>query len=398
MLGRSGSRSSGGDKTVTVERIDMSEDGDRSFTNVIVSVGSNIEKERHIPEAIRRLRRHPDIVVRRVSRVFESPPVAGPADAPDFFNVAVFVCTELTAPELREELRHIETAMGRVRTEDRNDPRVIDLDITYYGGSTEEFGNWSVPDPEAATEAHVAIPVADVAPEWIHPLSGLTTKSIAERLEGNEVEQIMAIRLSTPYGLRSADDFDEVGEVYAPKLESLVREQLLEIGEDPDREGLARTPLRVAKAMDFLTSGYSTSLEEVVNNAVFDAEGAEEMVVVRDVEFYSMCEHHMLPFFGTAAVSYLPKGSIIGLSKIARIVDVFARRLQVQERLTNQIADAMGEILEPHGVAVVMEGKHLCMMMRGVQKQDSSMITSAMRGCFKDDARTRSEFLDLIKN
>ncbi|MFO7699146.1 MAG: GTP cyclohydrolase I FolE [Acidimicrobiia bacterium] len=205
----------------------------------------------------------------------------------------------------------------------------------------------------------------------------------------------MAIRLNTPYSVRAVEDFDDVENVYAPRLEGLIREQLVEIGEDPDREGLVRTPLRVAKAMDFLTSGYTTSLDEVVNDAIFDAEGASEMVVVRDVEFYSMCEHHMLPFFGKATVAYLPKGSIIGLSKIARIVDVYARRLQVQERLTNQVADAMTEILDPHGVGVVFEGKHLCMMMRGVQKQDSNMVTSAMRGTFRSDARTRSEFLDL---
>jgi GTP cyclohydrolase I len=148
--------------------------------------------------------------------------------------------------------------------------------------------------------------------------------------------------------------------------------------------------------MDFLTSGYSSSVAGVVNDAIFDAEGAEEMVVVRDVEYYSMCEHHMLPFFGKATVAYLPKGKIIGLSKIARIVDVFARRLQVQERLTNQVADAMEDILNPHGVGVVMEGKHLCMMMRGVQKQESNMVTSAMLGTFRSDARTRSEFLSLV--
>jgi GTP cyclohydrolase I len=206
----------------------------------------------------------------------------------------------------------------------------------------------------------------------------------------------MAIRLSTPYTTRAVPDFDDVEGVYAPRLEAIVRDQLVEIGEDPEREGLQRTPLRVAKAMDFLTSGYSTSVADVVNDAIFDAEGAEEMVVVRDVEYYSMCEHHMLPFFGKATVAYLPKGKIIGLSKIARIVDVYARRLQVQERLTNQVADAMEEILDPHGVGVVMEGKHLCMMMRGVQKQDSSMVTSAMRGTFRSDGRTRSEFLSLV--
>ncbi|MEN8240215.1 MAG: GTP cyclohydrolase I FolE [Actinomycetota bacterium] len=179
-------------------------------------------------------------------------------------------------------------------------------------------------------------------------------------------------------------------------MEEIVRNQLLEIGEDPGREGLARTPLRVAKAMDFLTSGYTTSLQEVVNDAIFDAEGASEMVVVRDVEYYSMCEHHMLPFFGKATIAYLPKGKIIGLSKVARILDVFARRLQVQERLTNQVADAMEEILDPYGVGVVLEGKHLCMMMRGVQKQESNMATSAMRGTFRTDPRTRSEFLTFV--
>ncbi|MGI9529506.1 MAG: GTP cyclohydrolase I FolE [Acidimicrobiia bacterium] len=204
----------------------------------------------------------------------------------------------------------------------------------------------------------------------------------------------MAVRLQTPYTSRAIDT-DVVDGAYAPRLEDIVREQLVEIGEDPEREGLVRTPLRVAKAMDFLTSGYTTSLDDVVNDAIFDAEGASEMVVVRDVEYYSMCEHHMLPFFGKATVAYLTKGKIIGLSKIARIVDVYARRLQVQERLTNQVADAMTAILDPHGVGVVMEGKHLCMMMRGVQKQESNMVTSAMRGTFQSDARTRSEFLDL---
>ncbi|MCY4086429.1 MAG: GTP cyclohydrolase I FolE [Actinomycetia bacterium] len=204
------------------------------------------------------------------------------------------------------------------------------------------------------------------------------------------------MQLSSPYTLRGLDDTDDFDEVYAPRLESLVRQQLVELGEDPTRKGLERTPLRVAKALDFLTSGYSSSVAEVVNGAIFDAEGAEEMVTVKDIEFYSTCEHHMLPFFGQASVAYLPKGKIIGLSKVARIIDVFARRLQVQERLTNQIADAIEETLEPHGVAVVIKGRHLCMMMRGVQKQDSSMVTSAMRGTFKDNARTRNEFLDII--
>ena len=363
----------------------------------IISIGSNIERERNMPEAIRLLRRSPHITVERVSHFYESPSVGGPEDAPDFFNAAALICTELAPVELRIALREIERELDRQRTDDPDAPRTIDLDIAYYGDVEIDHDGWVLPDPQAGTVPHVAVPIAEVAPDWIHPSDGRTTKEVAEQVGPGEVRIVMAIHLSTPYSPRAPEDFDDVADVYAPKFEGLVREQLLEIGEDPDREGLQRTPLRVAKAMDFLTSGYSTSLEEVVNSAVFDAEGAEEMVLVKDIEFYSMCEHHMLPFFGKAAVAYLPKGKIIGLSKVARIVDVFARRLQVQERLTNQVGDALTEILDPHGVAVVMEGRHLCMMMRGVQKQESAMITSAMRGTFKDDPRTRNEFLDLVR-
>jgi len=186
------------------------------------------------------------------------------------------------------------------------------------------------------------------------------------------------------------------GETYDEQFEELVRGILVRVGEDPEREGLQRTPLRVAKALDFLTSGYGVTAAEVVKDAIFE-DACKEMVVVKDIEFYSMCEHHVLPFFGRAHVAYLPKGRIIGLSKVARIVDVFARRLQVQERLTNQIADAMMEILDAHGVAVVTEASHFCMMMRGVQKQNSSTITSAMRGTFERNPSTRAEFLDLIR-
>jgi len=185
------------------------------------------------------------------------------------------------------------------------------------------------------------------------------------------------------------------GETYDPEFEDLVRQLLIKVGEDPDREGLLRTPLRVAKAMEFLTSGYGLSVEDVVRDAVFHEE-CKEMVVVREIEFYSLCEHHVLPFFGRAHVAYLPQGKLVGLSKVARVVDAFARRLQVQERLTNQIADGLMEVLDPHGVAVVMEASHTCMMMRGVQKQNSTTVTSAMRGTFENDARTRAEFMGLI--
>ncbi len=325
--------------------------------------------------------------------------MGGPVDAPDFYNAAVRACTSLDPGELRSELRYIEEVLGRVRTDDPNEPRTIDLDIVYYGSEIIDGEQITIPDPAATTSAHVAVPVADVAPEWVHPATGETTYDIVTGLDTSTVRPAASIALARPMLARDATDWDsmERDEVYAPRFEALIRQQLIEIGEDPDREGLLRTPLRVAKAQDFLTSGYATSLTEVVNNAIFDAEGADEMVLVKDIEFYSMCEHHMLPFFGKAAVAYLPSKKIIGLSKLARIVDLFARRLQVQERMTNQIADAVMEILEPHGVAVVVEGQHFCMMMRGVQKQGSSTVTSAMLGTFKEDPRTRSELLDLVK-
>ncbi len=180
------------------------------------------------------------------------------------------------------------------------------------------------------------------------------------------------------------------------ELESHMRKILQLLGENPDREGLIDTPKRVSKAMHFLTSGYDLTVEEVVRDALFE-EHCEEMVIVKDVEFYSLCEHHILPFFGRAHVGYLPRDRVIGLSKIARVVDVFARRLQVQERLTTQIARGLLEVLNAHGVAVVLEASHFCMVMRGVQKQNSKTVTSSMLGAFREDSRSRSEFMELIR-
>jgi GTP cyclohydrolase IA len=196
-------------------------------------------------------------------------------------------------------------------------------------------------------------------------------------------------QLKIAEGLESLDAPESIEE-----LSQLVRRQLELLGEDPERPGLLKTPDRVALSLSWLTRGYEQDVRKVIGDALFE-ESHENMVMVRDIELYSLCEHHMLPFYGKAHIAYIPNGRIVGLSKLPRIVDVFAQRLQVQERLTDQVAEAICEILNPRGVGVVIEAYHLCMMMRGVQKQNSKTITSALRGVFRDDAKTRDEFLRL---
>jgi len=180
------------------------------------------------------------------------------------------------------------------------------------------------------------------------------------------------------------------------RLEKITKELLEVIGEDTEREGLLKTPKRVAKSWEFLTQGYDQNLDEIINEAIFN-ESAKDMVIVKDIEFYSLCEHHLIPFYGKAHVGYIPNGKIIGLSKIPRIIDFYAQRLQVQERLTNQIATCIQNLLNPKGVAVIMEGRHFCMLMRGVQKQNSIASTSSMLGTFKEKSNTRNEFLKLVE-
>jgi len=178
-------------------------------------------------------------------------------------------------------------------------------------------------------------------------------------------------------------------------MQDLIKELLKQVGENPERDGLLRTPERVEKSIKFLTQGYTQNIEDVINEAVFEVD-ANHMIIVRDIEVYSLCEHHMLPFFGKCHIGYIPNGKVLGVSKLARLTDLFARRLQIQERLTNQIAETLMDVLSPEGVGVVMEAKHLCMMMRGVEKQNSNMVTSAMEGSFRQSAKTREEFLRLI--
>lgn len=230
-------------------------------------------------------------------------------------------------------------------------------------------------------------------PERTHPAiaNGLPQAPARSASMGQEARVSTTAHLYDPSG---PEAFDEVGEVV---LTDLISDLITGLGEDVGREGLVKTPQRVERSLRFLTSGYTADLEKVLNGALFEAEGSE-MVVVKGIEFYSMCEHHMLPFFGKAHIAYIPGSKILGLSKFARVVDVFARRLQVQERMTLQIADALEDALEPRGIAVVTEASHLCMMMRGVEKQGSSTRTTAMRGTFKDDPRTRQEFLEAIRS
>ena len=195
---------------------------------------------------------------------------------------------------------------------------------------------------------------------------------------------------------RRISKIQRCGAARIASMEQSFMDLLQAIGEDPQREGLIRTPARAARAFEFLTAGYRQSLDELINNALFESE-VSEIILVKDIELYSLCEHHLIPFIGKAHVAYIPDGKVVGLSKTARIVDMFARRLQIQENLTMQIADALMKVLRPRGVGVVIEAKHLCMMMRGVEKQNSVMKTSCLLGIFKEDARTRSEFLSLLK-
>ena len=204
----------------------------------------------------------------------------------------------------------------------------------------------------------------------------------------------MSIDISVENGVSVAKSSLPDPDAPALDLEELIRQSIPHLGEDPSREGLLRTPERVAKSLRWLTRGYQQSVSDAIGDAIFE-EKHESMVLVRDVEVYSLCEHHMLPFFGKAHIAYYPNGRIVGLSKLPRVVDVFARRLQLQERMTDQIADALMDVLEPKGVGVVVEAFHLCMMMRGVEKQNSKTVTSALRGIFRDDGKTRDEFLRL---
>jgi len=352
-----------------------------------VIFGSNLDPSHNLGAALKALRARSELVVLRTSPIYRSKSLGG--DYPDFLNAAVLVETSLDPGQLRRVFREIEAALGRERSSDPNAPRTIDLDLALYDELVLEVGGVRLPDPEIFKHAHVVVPLAALAPAHRVPGDGRSLAEVADAIGTREIAAVAVTDL--PEATRREWGTGAAG----GGKEQLVRSLLSEIGEDPDREGLAKTPLRVSQALEFLTSGYHISIDEVLNQALFESPG-DEMVVVREIEFYSLCEHHLLPFYGRAHIGYLPRQHVVGVSKIARLVDVFARRLQVQERLVCDVADALMEALQPHGVGVVMDAVHLCMLMRGVQKQNSSMVTNAMRGTFRSDPRTRGEFLSVI--
>lgn len=353
-----------------------------------VGVGSNIEPRRNIQAALVRLARR--VRVTGVSTFYRTPALDRP-DQPAFLNGVWRIETDLAPRALKlDVLRGIERSLGRVRTADRYAPRTIDLDLLLYGDLTVDEPDLRIPDPDIRKRPFIVVPLLELAPDLVMPDTGLPPARVA--------------RDPMPPGAGEALDADpdftkvlqsKVRIMNEERVAELVRQLLIEIGENPEREGLLRTPIRVAKSMAFLTRGYSMSPRDIINEAIFESH-ANNMIIARDIEVYSLCEHHMLPFYGRCHIGYIAKRKVLGISKLARIVECFARRLQIQERLTAQIAKEIMESVDAQGVGVVMECRHLCMIMRGVEKQNSVMTTSSVLGSFLDDVATRTEFLNLI--
>lgn len=391
------------------------------MNDAYIFLGSNIERETNFPEAVQRLRALGEIVA--ISPVYDTTPLGGDLDAPRFYNGAVWITTDLSPHALRNALRQIEQEMGRVRTADKYAARTIDFDIALYGELMMHDGDLQIPDPALFERPFMAHALAHLNPDYVIPPDGPTLGELAWRLcarPGDMVEvtelslQLQQwvstspkeqLRMSEHKGpnTRGYDD-DEWGNPM-PELETArtlpemrvatdkegsreaiadaVRTILLHVGEDPERDGLLKTPDRVAKAYDELLAGYHVDPVTMINDAFFDTEYTD-MVVVKNIEFFSLCEHHMLPFFGKAHVAYIPDGKVLGLSKIPRIVEMYARRLQLQEKMTQEIADFIQDLLHPRGVAVIVTGQHMCSMMRGVKKPDAKMVTQVMYGAFQD--------------
>lgn len=391
------------------------------MNDAYIFIGSNIERETNYPEAVERLRALGNL--RAVSPVYDTAPIGGSADTPRFYNGAVWLETELSPHALRNALREIEHAMGRVRTADKYAPRPIDLDLVLYDEATMDDGELRLPDPHLFERGFMARALAHLNPDYVIPPDGPTLAELSCRLRGRPGDMLEVPEASAqvesfvqksfkeravmsqhnPTGSRGLDDQawgtqlsgNEVSRPLpdmrvAPDLDpthtaiaDAVRTILVNVGEDPTREGLLKTPERVARAYDELLEGYRVDPVALINDAFFDTE-YHDMVVVKDIEFFSLCEHHILPFFGSVHVAYIPEGQVLGLSKIPRIVEMYARRLQLQEKMTHEIADFIQDLLHPRGVAVIVTGRHMCSMMRGVNKPDAKMVTQVMYGAFQD--------------
>lgn len=403
------------------------------MNNAYIFLGSNIERETNYPQAVKRLRELGKLVA--VSPVYDTAPIGGDANAPRFYNGAVWLATDLSPHALRNALQRIEQEMGRIRVADKYAARTIDLDLALYDQVMIHDDELEIPDPALFERAFMARALAHLNPDYVIPPDGPTLAELTCRLHAKSGEVVEVPKVSSQiqewvdtslkeqlsmmeHTGQHAHSYDEqewgspISELDTPRLlpemrvatekqvareaiADAVRTILYNVGEDPERVGLLKTPERVAKAYDELLAGYHVDPVSMINEAFFDT-AYDDMVVVKDIEFFSLCEHHMLPFFGKAHVAYIPDGKVLGLSKIPRIVEMFARRLQLQERMTNEIAEFIQELLHPRGVAVIVTGQHMCSMMRGVNKPDAKMVTQVMHGAFQDK-ETREQLNDRLR-
>jgi GTP cyclohydrolase I len=357
-----------------------------------IGVGANLEPERHLRQAVEQLGQRVKIVA--LSRLYRSRPLARP-EQPDFLNGVMEIETDHSPTRLKRELREIERALGRQRGEDQHSARSIDLDLLLYDDWLLTSAQLTLPHPEIARRSFVAVPLAELAPDLPLPGTGRPLREVAQATEPWPLTPSVRLTEEWRRAWRHPGASPSFTAVNCEAVERIIRELLVEIGEDPNREGLVRTPARVAAALEYLTSGYRTDPKQLINQAIF-SQDTNNLIIARDIEIYSLCEQHLLPFFGRCHIGYTSHNRVFGLSKLARLADMHARRLQRQERMTEQIAQVVFESIGALGVGVVIEARHLCLMMRGVEKEHSVVVTSSMLGSFRESAATRAEFLSLI--
>ncbi len=373
------------------------------MARVFIGVGSNIDPEANVPRSLFLLRRR--VRLRAVSTVYRTRPEGG-EEQPPYYNCVVEAETEIPPAELkRTVLRPIEAQLGRTRGPDPYAARTCDLDLLLYDDLVLRAEGLIIPDEHLTERPYLVEAVLELAPRMVVPGAGVplaqAAQAAAKTPRARAAEWAGATEAAAPAPLVPLREFTErlrkeiFMAVDTEKVERLVKELLLALGEDPEREGLLNTPGRVARSFAFLASGYSEELRKTMGSAYF-TERTDSMVIIRDIEMYSLCEHHLLPFYGRCHIGYLAREKVAGCSKLARIVDMYSRRLQIQERLTEQISHAVQDVLDAAGVGVMIEAHHLCMMMRGVQKQNSRFVTSSLLGVFRQP-EFRSEFYSMVR-